>query len=204
MAKIETVEQLRALYTKPPSDRALRKVLDRLDPHCRRFIELSPFLLLASSAADHTADVSPRGDGPGFVQVLDDTTIAIPDRPGNNRLDTLTNLLGNPEVALIFMVPGVAETLRINGTAEIRDDADLCERFAVDGKLPLSVVLVTVREAYLHCAKSIMRSRIWDPDTRIERSEMPSMGQMIKDQIGSTEPAESQEEMVERYRATLY
>ncbi|MCG8691701.1 MAG: pyridoxamine 5'-phosphate oxidase family protein, partial [Minwuiales bacterium] len=131
-------------------------------------------------------------------------TIAIPDRPGNNRLDTLTNLLGNPEVALIFMVPGVAETLRINGTAEIRDDADLCDRFAVDGKLPLSVVLVTVREAYLHCAKSIMRSRIWDPDARIDRSELPSMGQMIKDQIGSTEPAESQEEMVERYRATLY
>lgn len=204
MAKIETVEQLRRLYTKPPSDRALRKVLDRLDPHCRRFIELSPFFLLASSAVDHTADVSPRGDGPGFVQVLDEKTIAIPDRPGNNRLDTLTNLLGNPEVALIFMVPGVAETLRINGTAEIRDDAGLRESFVVDGRLPLSVVLVTVREAYLHCAKSIMRSRIWDPDARIDQSELPSMGQMIKDQIGSTEPAESQEEMVERYRATLY
>jgi PPOX class probable FMN-dependent enzyme len=203
MARIETEAALREIY-RPAAGRAVDKQLDRLETHCRRFIELSPFLVISSQGPDGLADVSPKGDAPGFVQVLDDKTVAIPDRPGNNRLDTFTNLMSNPAVGLLFLIPGVDEILRINGTAEVRDDDDLRQRFAVDGKLPATVVLVTVREAYLHCAKALMRSRLWDPDAQVDRSELPSMGRMLKDQIGHTEAAEDQDVMVERYRKVLY
>lgn len=202
MAKIETEAALREIY-RPAAGRAVDKQLDRLEANCRRFIELSPFLVI-SSQGDGLGDISPKGDTPGFVQVLDDKTIAIPDRPGNNRLDTFNNLLSNPAVGLLFLIPGVDETLRINGTAEIRDDDDLRERFAVNGKLPATVILVTVEEAYLHCAKALMRSRLWDPNAQVDRSVLPSMGQMIKDQIGHNEAPEDQDVMVERYRKVLY
>jgi hypothetical protein len=202
MARIETEAALREIY-KPAAGRAVEKQLTRLEKHCRRFIELSPFLVI-SSQGDGLGDISPKGDAPGFVQVLDDKTIAIPDRPGNNRLDTFTNLLSNPAVGLLFLIPGVDETLRINGTAEIHDDDDLRERFAVNGKLPATVILVTVEEAYLHCAKALMRSRLWDPDAQVDRSELPSMGRMLKDQIGHNEAPEDQDVMVERYRKVLY
>ncbi len=203
MASIETIDQLRGLY-RAPSGRARDKQLDRLDRHCRRFIEASPFLFISSAGADGSADVSPRGDRPGFVHVIDDRTLAIPDRLGNNRLDTLANVLGNPSVGLIFLVPGVHETLRVNGTATIHDDSDLLEGFAVDGKLPVTVLLVAVREAYLHCAKSILRSRLWEEEAKIDRSLLPSMGQMLKDQIGLSGPVESEDDMIARYRTKLY
>ncbi len=203
MAKIESVEALRRIY-RPATGRAVTKVLGRLEVHCRRFIALSPFLVISSQGRDGLGDVSPKGDAPGFVQVLDDRTLAIPDRPGNNRLDTMSNLIDNPIVGLMFLIPGVDEILRINGTAEIRDDEDLRQRFAVDGKLPATVMVVTVGEAYLHCAKALMRSRLWDPDAQVERSVLPSMGQMLKDQIGHDEPPEDQAVMVERYSKVLY
>ena len=149
-------------------------------------------------------DVAPRGDQPGFVAVPDANTVLIPDRPGNNRLDNYSNILENPKVSLVFLVPGVNETLRINGIAEIRDDADLLEMFSVGGKLPVTVLKVTVHEAYLHCAKALMRSKLWAPEARVERSVLPSMGQMIKDQTNAEGPVESQTVMEARYEKVLY
>ena len=199
---ITDVDILRSLYG-PVGERSAKKQLDHLDPHCRRFVALSPLVLLASHGSDGLADVTPRGDAPGFVAIEDDRTLLIPDRPGNNRLDSLLNILGNPGVGLLFLVPGVDETLRVNGLAEIHADAGLCARFAVDGRVPKTVLRISVREAYLHCAKALMRSHLWDPERRIDRSTLPSMGEMLKDQL-KLASAESQDEMLVRYRRTLY
>ncbi len=203
MAQITSQDALRQHY-REATGRAVEKQLSRLDKHCRRFIELSPFMLIGSGGPDGRGDVSPRGEEPGFVQVLDDNRLAIPDRPGNNRLDTMTNLLTHPAVGLLFLIPGVNETLRINGQAAIHDDEDLLARFEVKGRLPATVLVVTVDEAYLHCAKALMRSKLWDPETRIPRTALPSIGEMLKDQIGEHVEAEPQAEMVERYKKILY
>ena len=160
MAKIETVEELRQIYTSP-KERALKKELNRLDRHCRRFIELSPFLVLSSYGKNGLCDASPRGEAPGFVHIFDEKTLLLPDRPGNNRLDSLSNILINSAVGLIFFIPGVEEVLRINGRAEIRNDPELLERFRIRAKLPATVLRIEVEEAYLHCAKAIMRSELW-------------------------------------------
>jgi uncharacterized protein len=202
VAAITTESELRALYA-APAERTLRKELDHLDRHCSRFIEHSPFLVLATADAAGRQDATPRGGDPGFVLVADEHTLLLPDRPGNNRLDSLANLTQRPDVGLLFMIPGVDETLRVNGAAELRTDAELAGRFEVSGRSPTIVVRIVVRQAYLHCAKALMRSRLWDPDARIERTELPTMGQMLRDQIGSGK-VESQAEMVERYRGQLY
>ena len=201
--QITSREQLREVYPEPKG-RTVRKVIDHLEEHCRAFIALSSFVLLSTAGADGKGDVTPRGDAPGFVAVLDDNTLAIPDRPGNNRLDSLQNVIENPEVGLLFLVPGFMETLRINGTAQIRTDQELSQRFAVAGRLPPSVLVVTVREAFLHCAKSIMRSRLWDADAQVERSLMPTIGQIISDQLGESRPVETQDQVIESYRPGLY
>lgn len=203
MSVIKTEAELREIYGHP-AGRAASKVLSRLETHCRSFIALSPFCLLATSDADGNSDVTPRGDAPGFVQVLEDDVIAIPDRPGNNRLDSLVNILANPKVGTIFMIPGVNETLRINGRAEISVDPDLMQQFEVQGKPPKSVILIHVEEAYLHCAKAFMRSKLWDPASLNDRSVLPSMGRMLKDQIGDGGNVESNEDMVARYKQNLY
>jgi uncharacterized protein len=202
MASIASESELRALHS-APTERAVRKELDRLDRHCRRFIALSPFLVMATADADGRLDATPRGGDPGFVEVADDFTLLLPDRPGNNRLDSLTNLTERPDVGLLFMIPGVDETLRVNGAAELRTDPDLVERFQVGRRPPAIVLAITVRQAYLHCAKALMRSRLWDPDARIDRTELPTMGEMMRDHAGSG-AAESQAAMVERYREQLY
>ena len=199
--KIETLEQLRALYG-VPSERARRKQLAELDRHCQRFVALSPFVVLASSGPDG-ADATPRGGPPGFVHAPDARTLLLPDWPGNNRLDSLTNILINPAVGLLFLIPGVDETLRVNGAAEVRTDAALQERFGTAGRLPASVLVITVQAAYLHCAKASMRSRLWDDPSKLERTALPTLGEMLKDQLNA-EQAESQEAMVRRYRDTLY
>lgn len=203
MGRITSLEALRALY---PSahERAVKKQLSRIDRHSRRFIELSPFLVISSRGKDGLSDASPRGDQPGFVQVRDETTLAIPDWPGNNRLDTLSNIITDPAVGLLFLIPGVDEVLRVNGEAELHTDDDLRSSFSRLGKLPRLVVLVNVREAYLHCAKALMRAKLWDPASRIARTELPTMNEMLRDQISSTDPVEPQEEMVARYRQVLY
>ena len=203
MSKIETLEQLRALYP-AAKGLAVDKQLSRLDRHCRRFIALSPFLVLATKGQDGLVDISPRGGDPGFIHVEDDETLLLPDWPGNNRLDNLENILADPAISLIFLIPGVDETLRVHGAAEIRTDEALVNLFAIGAKLPKSVLRIRVKEAYLHCAKALMRARLWEPDARIDRDDLPSIAEMIQDQAGLNGPAESTTDMVARYRKILY
>ena len=203
MSTIATAEELRDCYPQP-LERSLRKSLTTLDTHMRRFISLSPFLCLGTSSAGG-GDVTPRGDSPGFVHVLDDRTLLVPDWPGNNRLDSLTNVVANPNVGLLFFIPGVNETLRINGVAEITMEPALLERWTVNGKHPRSALRVTVREAYLHCAKALIRSKLWEDDHRIERSELPSYAQMLKDQNVTTQSVEELQVAIdESYATRLY
>jgi uncharacterized protein len=199
---VRSEEELRGLYGSP-SERAVRKQMTRLDGHCRTFIAHSPFLVMGTAGANGSLDVSPKGDAPGFVTVLDDRTLLIPDRPGNNRLDGLRNLLDNPHVGLIFFVPGVQETLRINGRARITTDAALLAPLAVQGRAPRSGLLVEAEEVYLHCAKALIRSQLWDPARHVERSALPSMGRMLADQIGM-DVAESERMTEESIKNRLY
>ncbi len=187
---IANLEDLRTVY-RPPAPRAGLKVLDHLDRHCRRFIALSPFYVISSARSDGRADASPRGDPPGsLAHVLDDRTLLLPDRPGNRQVDTLMNLVERPYVGLLFFVPGFTETLRINGRAEISTDPELLKPLAIKGKLPISVLKVTVEEAFLHCAKALIRSRIWDPAAQVERSCFPTYGQVLADQIAGADARE--------------
>src|SRR5437660_6205468 len=204
MDVVEDLEELRAIYG-PPSDRSVKKQLQRLEKHSRAFIALSPFLVIASSDPSGCCDASPKGDAPGFVQVLDDETLLIPDRLGNNRIDTIGNLLASPGVGLIFFVPGLRETLRVNGRARITTDPALLESCAVQGKVPRSGILVTAEEVYFHCGKALIRSDLWNPAKHVAQSDFPSLGRIIAEQIGdgrSIEDAERQ--TAESYRTRLY
>ena len=198
---IRTIEELYLLYPEP-KERALKKQLSRLDRHCKRFIELSPFVVIATGNASGF-DASPRGGEPGFIQVVDDVTLRIPDSPGNNRLDSLKNIIESGRVGLLFLIPGVDETLRINGAAHVSVDAEKLQLFASEKRAPKVVIEVTIEEAYLHCAKAFMRSKLWADESRLERSVLPTMGQMIQEQIGSSGSPEPQEEMVARYAQDL-
>ena len=198
------MSSLRECYTDQPSERARLKVQPTLDDHMRKFIALSPFVCLGSSS-DAGADVTPRGDQPGFAQVLDDKTLLNPDWPGNNRLDTLMNIEANPNVGLLFLIPGFVESLRVNGVAEISIDPALLERWTVNGKHPRSVLRVAVREAFLHCGKAILRSKLWDESAKVDRSELPSYGQMLKDQTQVRDSVEQiQASVEEAYKNRLY
>lgn len=188
---------------------AVQKSLTRLDKHCRAFIARSPFLCIGTVSADGRADVSPRGDMPGFVQVLDDRTIAIPDRPGNNRLDTMSNIVATGSVGLLFMIPGFDDTLRVNGKATIVTDPALLAAAEVNGKRPKVMIRVAVEEAFLHCAKAFKRSRLWDPAARQDRKTMPSLARMIMEQTADTPPsdeevAKNDAYVEENYRTELY
>jgi PPOX class probable FMN-dependent enzyme len=195
--------ELRKLYA-PAIERARLKTLHRLDEHCTNFIARSPFVCLGTSS-DRGADVTPRGDEPGFVHTLNETTLAIPDWPGNNRLDSFSNIVANPQVALLFFIPGVQETLRVNGTAEIKADAELLDRWSRGGKRPKAVVVVTVREAFLHCGKALIRSRLWQDDYKIDRTQLPQYGRMLKDQIETRETFEEMQASIENgYANKLY
>lgn len=182
---------LRALFA-PTHDLAVSKVQTSLDRHARDFISRTPFLCIGTNGRDGNADVSPRGDPPGFVKVLDGRTIAIPDRPGNNRLDTQVNILANPAIGLLFLIPGFDDTLRVNGEAELVTDPDLLASMIVDGKAPKIAIVVKVKEVFLHCAKAFRRSRLWDPQARQDRKSMPSLINMILDQTTGApdDPAE--------------
>jgi PPOX class probable FMN-dependent enzyme len=185
MAMTLDVNGLRKIYP-PAQGLAVAKTRDRLDRHSRAFIERSPFLCIATADAQGNADVSPRGDPKGFVQILDDRTLLIPDRPGNNRLDTMENIAANPNVALIFFVPGFDETLRVNGQARIVGDPALLEPAAIQGRTPKSGIEVKVREVFLHCAKALKRSHLWDSTQREDRAALPTLAQMVLEQ---TSPA---------------
>jgi len=179
---IATEAELRERFA-APSQLATLKQLDRLDHNCQRFIALSPFLCLASARPDGLADNSPRGDAPGFVQVLDERTLLIPDRPGNNRLDSLTNILHNPNVGLLFFIPGVTETLRVNGRARLTDSPELLARLEVRGRAPKAAIVVEVVEAFLHCSKALIRSRLWEEGAKVDRKALPSLGRMIAEAV---------------------
>jgi PPOX class probable FMN-dependent enzyme len=199
---IDSKDALRRVY-KTPNPRSVAKEIRLLDRHCRRFVELSPFCVLATSGPGG-GDVSPRGGPAGFVKALDSASLVIPDFPGNNRLDSLENILENGRVGMLFFVPGIDETLRVNGRATIDTDSELRELGRVDGKLPIAIIKVAVEQAYLHCGKALMRSALWDPAIQVERATLPSIGEMIRDQINWDGKTETQEEMLVRYKETLY
>jgi PPOX class probable FMN-dependent enzyme len=194
---------LRTLYGEP-SDGAIAKEVNHVHPHYRAMIEASPFMVMATSGPDGL-DVSPRGDPPGFVVVEDDTTLLIPDRRGNNRTDSLGNLISDPRIALLFLIPGVGETLRVNGWAEISVDPDLLARFPAQGKLPRSVIVVHVERVYFQCPKALVRSDLWNPAKHIERRSLPSSGTILADITrGRVGGAEYDAAYPERLKATIY
>lgn len=202
-ATIAGPAELRA-HMGPVNPLAERKVLDRLDGHCRDFIALSPFLVLATSDGEGRADASPRGDVPGFVEVIDERTLFIPDRRGNNRVDSFGNVLASPGVGLIFMVPGIAETLRVNGRARLTRDAALLEPATVQERTPTLGLLVAVEEAFFHCGKALIRSKFWAPETQVERTSFPTLGRIVAEQTKAIDAAEAEANLEEAYRTRLY
>lgn len=166
-----------------PSQLAANKVIDHLDTHVRHFISLSPFLTMSTADANGHCDVSPRGDAPGFVLVLDEKRLVIPERPGNKRIDSIRNILSNPRVGLLFLIPGLEETLRINGRAVVVRDAELLAKMAVNGRSPLLGIVVEVEECFVHCAKALKRSGLWKPETWQEREHLPNPARMIADHV---------------------
>ncbi|MFF5250102.1 pyridoxamine 5'-phosphate oxidase family protein [Streptosporangium sp. NPDC000095] len=179
---VTSEEELRRIAGEA-TDVVLRKDIGHLDEHARDFIAASPFVLLATSAPDGTCDVSPRGEEPGGVLVLDDHTLVIPDRPGNRRVDSLRNIVANPNVGLLFVVPGTEETLRVNGRAQVVSQAPYMERLRVKGRLPTLAVSVEVRECFFHCSKAFRRSALWQPERWPERESLPTLGRILKDQL---------------------
>ena len=175
---ITTTEQLETLYNDVPYGPALFKETDRITAQYRKLIEAAPFVVLATSGPDGL-DCSPRGDPPGFVRVVDETTLVIPDRRGNNRIDSLRNLVRDPRISLLFLIPGVGETMRINGRAKISIDPKLTESFVVNGKVPKCVLVVTVEKAYFQCTKAIIRSKLWDPASIVDRKTLPTPGSIL-------------------------
>lgn len=206
MEFIESREQLRTIYKTPAPDAgSIRKELKQLDGHCRSFIAKSPFVLIGSSDGRGNADVTPKGDRPGFAAIIDNSTIAIPDRPGNNRVDTLENLIANPSVGLLFLIPGMNETLRVNGDARITTDAGLREQLAVEGKAPISVIMVTIKAVYMHCAKAFMRSTLWQPESWPDRKSIPTLGEILRDQLALADSAEDTDRRLDdSYRNTMW
>lgn len=200
----DATAQLDALY-KPPHPLTVAKCLDHVDPHGRRFISLSPFAALASVGPNGGVDVSPRGGGPGFVRVSEDGRhLLLPDRPGNNRLDSLRNIAeGAGEVGLMFMIPGVDDIYRVNGAAKLLVDDALAAEFEEFGKVPRTLLRIEVREAYLHCPKALMRADLWGDSHRVNRASLPTLSEMVMDQLGMAKPQVTQAQEVEGLKQTL-
>jgi hypothetical protein len=197
---ITTREQLREVIAEP-NELAVRKQISVIDEHCRAFIERAPFLFLATSDAQGNCDVSPKGDAPGFVQIVDENTIVIPDRIGNNRLDSIENIIENPHAAAIFIIPGAEWTLRVNGRATIIRDEDVLERSAVNGKRPALGIAIDVEEAFLHCPKCMLRSNLWDHEGWSHKDDL-SFAQIVRDQVKLGQvPVEVIEKAIEKDRA---
>src|SRR5579871_5206515 len=192
---VSDTAELAALYN-PARERSIRKQIDHLDEHCRAFIAASPLVIIGTQGKGPAgaADTSPRGDSPGFVKVMDDHTLLIPDRPGNNRLDNLRNLVQNPIVGLLFVVPGISETFRVNGEAVISRDPALLELFAVQGKMPRTVLAVTVKEAYMHCSKALLRADLWNPGNFVPPGILPSFGTILAAHTGGFVDAKTLDE----------
>ena len=197
---ITTLDQLRECIP-PPSGPALAKEIAFIDEHARAFIARSPFALIATAGADGRCDVSPKGDVPGFVQVLDEQTLVIPDRPGNQRADSLQNMLANPHIGMLMIIPGVEWTLRVNGRAELVRDADVLERCAVEGKLPLLGIVMHVEELFLHCPKCFLRSHLWDTAQWMPADEQPKWAAVLRDHTRLDVPVELIEKALDRAHA---
>lgn len=205
--EITSKEQLRGLYCQP-MDLVIKKQQECLDEYSEKFITLSPFAIISTAGNDGLLDASPRGESAGFIKVLDKHTIAIPDRPGNNRLDSLTNIIENPKIGMLLLIPGFKECLRINGSAKIVTNSDLLKKFDHNGKLPISLILVSIQEVYFHCAKAITRAKLWDSRSHVSRDEMPSLGRILMSQIApektDNEIKEVEELIENRVKSTLY
>jgi PPOX class probable FMN-dependent enzyme len=191
-------QDLRSLIGEP-TEAVRSKISDRLNDLTRQFVERSPFLCLATSAADGSCDVSPRGDPPGFVRILDDRTLLLPDRPGNRLADSHRNVLQNPHVALLFVIPGVGDTFRVNGRATIVTDPELLERCIVEGKTPKLALQIEIDEAFTHCSKAFLRARLWDPERFVEREELQSSGQILSSLDSGIDVDAYDAERAERY-----
>jgi len=203
MSTIDTVEQLEALYG-PTSPAAVLKEADRITPHYRAFIEASPFVALAT-AGPEGLDCSPRGDRGEVVRIHDERTLMLPDRRGNNRLDSLRNIVRDPRVALLFLIPGSGNTLRVNGRARLSADPDLLAAFAVEGKAPRSVAVIAVQSVFFQCARAIVRSDLWNPERRVDPASLPTPGRILADMSAGREGgAAYDEEWPERARRTLW
>ena len=201
--EVTDLETLERLYVKP-LEASVVKEIDYIHPDYRAFIERSPFVVLASSGPDGL-DASPRGDQPGFVAVADDRTLLIPDRRGNNRIDSMRNIVSDPRVGLLFLIPGVSETIRVNGRAAISTAPELLEGFAVDGKPPRSVLIVHVERVYFQCARAILRSGLWDPGKHVDRASLPTVGKILDDLTRSRIDATAYDaSLAERIGKTLY
>ncbi len=199
---IETLEELRRIYA-APQPRAVQKQIGALDVHCRNFIALSPFVVLATGSPAHDMDASPRGGPPGFIKVASDGALLIPDSPGNNRLDSLENIVATGRAGLLFMIPGFDETLRVNGRAVLSQDAADIALCTDERRAPKLVIRVAVEAAYLHCAKAFLRSKLWHASALTDRTVLPSAGQMISAQTGIVVAAETREDMEKRYAPDL-
>lgn len=202
--EITSPAALGEVYPEPPSPVALQSELPRLDKHHRAFIALAPFVVLATADARGGSDVSPRGDLPGFVRVLDDRTLLLPDRTGNKKLHSLKNIVENANVSLLFMIPGREETVRVTGKAAITSDPTLLADSAVQGNAPRSGLLITVERAWLHCAKALIRSRLWDPTTHVAKDALPSLGQMLADQVEGVNAKETDARLEVNNQAKLW
>ena len=200
--EIKSIDQLRELYGYP-NGRARVKSLTCLEKHAINFIAKSPFIVISTSSKDYKLDASPRGGIPGFVKVLNNTTVIIPDAKGNNRVDSLSNITETGQIGLLFLIPGVDETLRINGKATISTQPEYLKLLDAEKNPPKVCIVVSIEELFLHCAKAFMRSKLWDNDAKVERSQLPTMGQMLNDQLSIDAPIESQKDMVERYKKDL-
>ena len=203
MHRITTLEQLDALYGEPVQA-AITKEIDYISDHYKTFIDKAPFVVVATVGPEGL-DCSPRGDPAGFVQVRDRKTVLLPDRRGNNRVDALRNLVRDPRISLLFMIPGIGNTLRINGSAEISTEPELLASFAMQGKLPKTVLVVTVDRIYFQCPKALVRSRLWSQDAQVSRSELPSTGEIIEAlSKGAIDGAEYDKAYPQRLKETIY
>ena len=194
---------LRSFYPEP-TDLAYAKQLDRIDHHAAAFIARSPFLVIATADSTGSCDASPRGDAPGFVVVANERTLYLPDRPGNNRIDSLTNITANPHVGLLFFIPGVIETLRVNGRASFVADTTLLQQLSAHGHLPRSALVIEVEEVFFHCGKALKRSNLWDPGYQVAAGEIPTLGRILADQTGKVGVAEAEERVRFAYENHLY
>jgi PPOX class probable FMN-dependent enzyme len=202
MTVLDTEASLRDCYDRP-SEMVQKKILHRLDSHARAFIALSPFVVLATHGPEGS-DASPRGDAPGFVQAVDDVTLLLPDRRGNNLIDSLRNVVASPDVGLLFLVPGINETLRVNGTAQVITDAEKLQPLAAQGRVPASALQIGVREVFFHCGKAMIRADLWNAGKHVPRGSFPTLGRVIADQVAGIDAEAADANLAESYRNRLY